>query len=81
MNNKRREQKIEFTVVGAEKISAEPAIAQPARPAISFSAWWLQIQQAKQLKFELREALRKHFESRGFLASGEFEEGLKDFGL
>jgi hypothetical protein len=81
MGQKRREQKVEFTVAGAEQASAEPVIIPPARPVISFQAWWLQAQQAKQLKFELREALKKHFEARGFMTSGEFDKGLADFGL
>jgi hypothetical protein len=81
MSQKRREQRQEFTVAGAEPASVESVASEPVKPAITFSAWWLQIQQAKRLKIELREALKKHFTARGFMASGEFDKGLADFGL
>jgi len=55
--------------------------AKPVKRQISFDDWWATAEYYYKLKPELREAIKKHFEARGFLASGEFDNGIKDFGI
>lgn len=83
MNQKRKEIKKDFLVVGEEAPKAPQAQGTQQTPhiPISFDAWWLQTQSKYKLRAELKEAVRKHFTARGFINdSRKFEQGLKDFG-
>ena len=51
--------------------------AQPIKPIVTFEQWWA----AKGIPSKYKIAVKKHFEARGFMASQEFDKGLKDFGL
>ncbi len=83
MNQKRREVKKDVTIVGeteamqAQTVQAPQAIDIP----ISFDSWWIQTMNKHELKPELREAVRKHFEARGFMDYKKFDAGLRDFGF
>lgn len=81
--SKRKEQKKDFTVVGQEVKQQQPtAQVQPKEVPMTFDEWWLQTQQKLKLKPELKLAMRKHFEARGFINdSKKFNDGLKDFGF
>ncbi|MGH7241309.1 MAG: hypothetical protein ACREGB_03370 [Candidatus Saccharimonadales bacterium] len=69
-------------IVGTEdKQTDSVVLPTAAKPKLSFDAWWAQAQQNYKLKPELQNTLKRHFESRGFMASQEFDKGLKDFGL
>jgi hypothetical protein len=71
----------EIRIVGQQEpiVKAEP----PAeiKSEITFDQWWIMVLGAKKLKSELKTAIRKHFEARGFMQSKKFDDGLKDFGF
>lgn len=55
-----------------------PAIkAEPIKRQLSFEQWWA----SKQLPAHLFEPLQTHMTKKGFVASQDFEAGLKNFGL
>lgn len=58
-----------------------PEQPAPKKAKISFDQWWLNIQNELGLKPQLKESVRKHFEVKGYLANGNFDEGLADFGF
>jgi len=74
--------KKDLQVVGAPA-PRKPVEKLPSRvqPTMSYDAWWLTTQRRLQLQSGLKDALRKHMKARGFLASGRFDDGLKDFGI
>jgi hypothetical protein len=79
---KRREIKREVQIVGEQ--SEEQPVSQdvkPIMPNISFDSWWLQVQNKHSFKSALKDAVKKHFEARGFMSSREFDKGLRDFGF
>lgn len=83
MNQKRKEIKKDFLVVGEEPAQQNEveAIPVPTHIPVSFDAWWLQTQSKYKLRPELKEAVKRHFASRGFLDdSRKFDKGLRDFG-
>lgn len=83
MNQKRKEIKKDFTVVGQEPSRQAEKPSAPEAPYIpmSFDTWWIQAQSKYKFKQELKEAVRKHFAARGFLDdSRKFDKGLIDFG-
>jgi hypothetical protein len=82
MNQKRKEIKKDFSVIGEEPTQqAGIEVVEATHVPMSFDAWWLQTQSKYKLKPELKEAVRKHFASRGFLNdSRKFDKGLRDFG-
>lgn len=47
----------------------------------SFDTWWLLESHKRKLPEKLKIALEIHFKARGFMDSGDFEAGLKDFGF
>ena len=67
-------------IIGLEEKVAAPQ-AEPIKPKVSFDAWWLQAQQQYGLSSDLKDIVRKHFQARGFLNTGEFLKGIKDFGF
>lgn len=74
---KKTEEKQEFKAV-------ELKLQKPVKPfelKLSFDKWWLMTMQKRELSPTLKVAIKKHFESRGFLKNGDFEKGLEDFGL
>jgi hypothetical protein len=84
MNSKRKEDIKEFTVVSNEDIApaaSAPVAAQSPVIPISFDRWWLQTQSKYKFKPELKTAVRKHFEARGFMDYTKFNDGLRDFGF
>lgn len=50
---------------------------RPAKLPDTFDQWY----QSKCLPNHLKTVIKHHFESYGFAASGEFEKGLKHYGL
>ena len=54
---------------------------KPAKRQVSFDEWWSTAEYYFKLKPALRESVKKHFEARGFMASGDFDNGIKDFGI
>ena len=75
--------KVEQPVVIVSRPDDVPVIvpAEPVKIALTFDAWWATAQGSLRLKPEMKEVLRHHFIARGFMASKEFDKGLKDFGL
>jgi hypothetical protein len=56
----------------------------PASPHIkpaNFEAWWSLTQKKKKLNPAMKKAVEIYFERKGYLASGDFEAGLKEFGV
>jgi len=82
MSQKRKEIKKDFVLVGesAQSTQTAPQSPQAIDVPISFDAWWIQTKNKYKLKPELREAILKHFESRGFMDYKQFNAGLRDFG-
>jgi hypothetical protein len=79
MAKKKEEPKLK--IVGEqEEAPRQPEIA-PIEAKLSFDAWWMMKAQSLKLKPELKNAVKKHFESRGFLQTGDFDKAIKDFGL
>lgn len=79
-----RFQEPEIKVVREEKKEeqrASRAFVAPPTFVQPFDSWWMQAMSKFKLKADLKEPVRKHFESRGFMASGKYEDGLKDFGF
>jgi hypothetical protein len=81
VSKRHREQLKQVTIVGQEPIEVPSAQAEPVKAKISFDQWWLQTQNMKNLRPELKTAVYKHFESRGYLDNENFDAGLKDFGV
>lgn len=81
--SKKREQ-AKLIIVGQDKPKAKitPAqIKKTVKMPLSFDAWWLLTQQKLKLKPELKESVKKHLESRGFMQNENYDEGLEDFGI
>jgi hypothetical protein len=84
MSQKRKEIKKDFTVVGQQAQPAAQAVEQKPKNLdipISFDAWWIQVQNKYKFSPNLRDAVRKHFEARGFMDYKKFNDGLRDFGF
>lgn len=84
MNQKRKEIKKDFTLVAENKAQPIQTVAQSPQEIdipVSFDTWWIQTQNKYKLKPELRDAVLKHFESRGFMDYKKFDAGLRDFGF
>lgn len=83
IKEKRQKEKKEqvVTVVGQPKVEPTLAEYKPRVVFITFDEWWSSKRIAFGLKDSLRDALKKHFEIRGFMASGKFDDGLSDFGI
>ena len=75
--------KTEQPVVIVSRPDAAPVNvpAEPIKIDVTFDAWWSVAQGSLRLKPEMKEVLKHHFIARGFMASKEFDKGLKDFGL
>jgi hypothetical protein len=84
MNQKRKEESKEFTVVSnsapVQAVQTQVAAQTPDIP-ISFDRWWLQTQSKYNFKPSLKIAVKKHFEARGFMDYKKFNAGLRDFGF
>jgi len=76
-----RKSKVELSVILPEQRET-PVIQSSAAPQIQldFDAWWMLKSQIMNLKPQVKTAIKKHFEARGFMANQNFDEGLKDFG-
>lgn len=71
-------------VESEEKAYQAPAATEEisfVKARISFDDWWVTAEYRYKLKPELREAIKRHFEARGFMNSGDFDSGIKDFGI
>ena len=83
MNQKRREIKKDYSIVGEQSI--QPLISAESDKEIyipiSFEDWWLQVQSKYGFRPELQTSVKKHFESRGFTESRDYIAGLRDFGF
>jgi hypothetical protein len=83
MNSKRKGMVDEVIVVGQEDAAPERAPVTPAPVSIpiSFDAWWIRTATKYNLNQDLKAAIKRHFESRGFMDYKKFDQGLKDFGF
>lgn len=78
MSKRKREVKI----LGQEEaVMVRNALPEPIKPKLTFEAWWVMAQRKYNLKPVMQEVLHNHFKARGFLDSGDFEAGIKDYGL
>ena len=68
-------------IAGRETPKAPAPYVEPLRIQIDFDSWWMLTQQRLRLRPELKESIKKHFGSRGFLVSKDFDAGLQDFGI
>lgn len=74
--------KKELKIFGQEEVvSIKDQLPDPIKPKLTFEAWWVMAQRKYNLKPVMQEVLFKHFKARGFLDSGDFEAGIKDYGL
>lgn len=82
MARKRQKQQDKLVIIGRPQTEPEyvPQIEE-AKPIISFDAWWIMKAQSLNLKPEMKNAVKKHFEARGFMQSGDFDGGIIDFGI
>lgn len=71
----------ELIVVGQPQKEEATPLPAPVLPIMTYEAWWLITQRRLDLKAGLKDALKKHMRARGFLASGRFDDGLRDFGI
>lgn len=82
---KRDAEQTEVTLVGDDMDSTPVQQTKPlparVKPKMSFDAWWVMAQRATGLKASMKMPVYKHLKARGFLASGDFNAGLKDFGV
>ena len=79
MSRKKDENSLRIVGLEEERAAFVPLPA-PILPKMSFDTWWLLAQQRLSLRIELKEAVKKHLEARGFMKTGDFEKGLIDFG-
>ncbi len=79
MARKKEEQKL--VIAGQEQQKAPVAQIAPLRLQLDFDSWWMLTQQRLKLRPELKESVRKHLMSRGFMARLDFDAGLQDFGI
>jgi len=84
--NKQKETQKEVTIVGPKAESARPrqtSVTRPQAPQIpiTFDAWWLRTQNKYKFKPALKNAVKRHFEARGFMDYTKFDAGLRDFGF
>jgi len=64
-----------------EPVAIRQEETQPIKRQISFDDWWTTVEYKYKLKSSMKEAVRLHFKARGFLQSGDFTNGIKDFGI
>ena len=79
---KSSEKNEELVIIGKEP-RREVNKKLPARrvPKMSFDAWWMRTRTKHRFNPEMKEVIFKHFKARGFLRSGRFDDGLRDFGV
>jgi hypothetical protein len=77
MSRKNRRDLPEEAEVSENIQNIQPDLAK----TMSFDMWWTLAERRLKLKPELKEAVKKHFKSRGFLTNNDFEAGIKDFGI
>lgn len=80
----KKEAQQEVIVVGQEPVAAPveaPRAAKPVQVAITFDAWWIQTAGKYNLKQDLKQSIKRHFEARGFMNYKKFNAGLRDFGF
>ena len=65
------------------KIAEPTTIAEYKEPLpqLSFDAWFTKTASERKFSPSLKEALKLHFEVKGFMKEKRFDEGLKDFGF
>ena len=68
--------------------ATKPQQAQQAQPApapikrqVSFDDWWTLVAHSRKLSPGMKEAVKIHMSRTGFLKSGQFDAGLKHFGV
>jgi len=67
----------------SDKIAEKQSIAEYKEPLpqLSFDAWFTKVATERKFNSGLKEALKFHFEAKGFMKDNRFDEGLKDFGF
>jgi hypothetical protein len=54
---------------------------KPNKPILNYESWWTVTRKKHDFPAYMKEVLYRHFQSRGFLANGRYDEGLADFGI
>lgn len=63
-------------------VQARQAPLPAPKAKVGFDQWYAQAcRKNKKLTPNLKKALMLHMEARGFMKSGDYDKGLKDFGL
>ena len=90
MSRRGREHRQVVTVIGngqaqavaqPAQVSPSTQAVQPLKIQVSFDDWYLQKQHGRNWRPEMKEALRRHLTACGFMKTGDFENGLKHFGI
>lgn len=84
MGKKRQKSPAKLVIIGRDTQDDAPEMpSQPdiIKPVINFDAWWIMKAQSLKLKPEMKDAVKKHFMARGFMDSGDFDNGIIDFGI
>jgi hypothetical protein len=72
------------------KPAPAPSIKPQAQPSVpvahkaqssQFDQWWIIAQNKNKLNPAMKQAVKKHMQSTGHLQSGQFDAGLKHFGV
>lgn len=71
----------DVVIVGESKRKVNQKLPERQMPELSFDAWWARTQKKYKLAPEMKEVIYKHLKARGFVKNGQFDEGLKDFGI
>lgn len=78
---KKKHKQPDLVIIGREEIQEQAQQIEQIKPDINFDAWWVLKAQSLKLKPEMKSAVMKHFEARGFMESGDFDNGIIDFGI
>lgn len=77
---KPKEQNPLIIVGAASKKAKQAQLPDAITPIMGFDQWWLLTQSRLGLAASVKEALKNHMKSRGFLSTGRYDDGLRDFG-
>ena len=72
----------EVKIVGAEEVPKKIKVSvKHEKVPPTFDMWWSMKRNKLNLDDKIKEIIRIHFESRGFMKNKKFDEGLEDFGI
>jgi hypothetical protein len=73
-----------ITIVRNEPEAIQEQVEDTYKPTVikeSFDQWWGTAEYRYKLNSNMKESVRKHFIARGFFDSGDWDVGIKDFGI